>query len=695
MPELFIEILSEEIPARMQGRAADDLKRLVLIGLKEAGLKFLSAESFVTPRRLILVVDGIPKNQPDVREERRGPKADAPNKAIQGFLAANGLTIDQVERRKTQRGTFLFAARETSGRSSTDVLHGIIEGVLAAFPWPKSMRWGGYRVRWVRPMHSMVCLFDGNVIPARFGPVTAGNTTCGHRFMAPAAFAVCGFADYRDKLRAAKVMVDAAERRALIVEAAAVLAADVGLGVKADPGLLDEVAGLVEWPVVLIGHIGEDFMSLPPEVLTGAMRAHQKYFALLTPDGGLAPRFIVVANMETKDGGKAVTVGNERVLRARLSDARYFWDQDRSQTLASRVLKLGERIFHAKLGTDGEKAERLAKLAPIIAAAIPGCDKGLAARASRYAKADLTTEMVGEFPELQGLMGQYYALNDGEDASVAEAIASHYSPVGPGDACPTAPVSVAVALADKMDTLVGFFGIDEKPTGSKDPFALRRAGLGVIRLIIENGLRLPLGETIRESYQLYAVGGINFRTMDRDEPVVEGELLAFLADRLKVHLREQGVRHDLISAVFALGGEDDLVRLLSRVSALQSFLSTKDGSNLLTAYKRASNIVRIEEKKDGTRHDGAVDPDLLKQAEERALFDRLEDAVPRIDTAVASDGFVQAMAVLAELRVPIDAFFDEVTVNSDDMALRANRLRLLSRIYMALGGVADFSRIEG
>ena len=695
MPELLLEILSEEIPARMQGRAADDLKRLVTAGLKEAGLEFSSADSFVTPRRLVLVVDGIPEKQPDVREEKRGPKADAPDKAIQGFLAANGLTIDQVERRETDRGTFLFAVVETSGRAAADVLLGIVEGGLAALPWPKSMRWAGHRVRWVRPIHSMICLFDGNIVPATFGPVTAGDATRGHRFMAPDIFAVSGFVDYRDKLRVAKVMVDAAERRALIADTAATLAADAGLVVKDDPGLLDEVAGLVEWPVVLIGHIDEAFMPLPPEVLTGAMRAHQKYFALLRPDGGLASRFIVIANMETDDGGKAVTAGNERVLRARLSDARFFWDQDRSQTLESRVLKLGERIFHAKLGSDGDKAERLTELAPVIAARISGCDRDLAARASRLAKADLTSEMVGEFPELQGLMGRYYALKDGEDAAVAEAIATHYSPAGPGDTCPTAPVSIAVALADKIDTMVGFFGIDEKPTGSRDPFALRRAGLGVIRLIIENGLRLPLGETIREAYRLYAKVGTNFHAMGRDEPVVERELLDFLADRLKVHLREQGVRHDLVTAIFALGGEDDLVRLLNRVSALQGFLATEDGGNLLTAYRRASNIVRIEEKKDGVSHDGPIDPGRLQQAEERALFDRLEAAVPRIDKAVAGDGFAEAMAVLAELRAPVDAFFDKVTVNADDTALRANRLRLLSRIRLALGGVADFSCIEG
>ncbi len=695
MPELLLEILSEEIPARMQARAADDLLRLVTKGLADAGLVHGRAEAFVTPRRLALVVDGLPERQPDVREERRGPRTDAPPKAIDGFLGSVGLSRDQVSEQQTPKGTFLIAVIEKKGGPVRDILVGIVETALAALPWPKSMRWAGHRVRWVRPVQSILCLLDGAVVPVTFGPIAAGNTTRGHRFMAPQPFSVTGFADYRTRLRDAKVTLDPAERRALIARRAAELAAAEGLTVKDDPGLLDEVAGLVEWPVVRIGGIDPAYMDLPPEVLTGTMRANQKYLSLAQPNGTLAARFAVVANMETNDDGAAVIAGNERVLRARLSDAKFFWDQDRKRPLESRVGKLAERVFHAKLGTDGDRIDRLTELVRIVAPHVPGADVALAVRAASLCKADLTTGMVGEFPELQGIMGRYYALNDGEAPSVASAIAEHYAPKGPDDACPTAPLSVAVALADKIDTLVGFFGIDEKPTGSKDPFALRRAALGVIRLIVENKLRLPLGAPIREAYRLYAKSGVSFHAMGRDEPVVERELLDFLADRLKVHLREQGVRHDLVAAVFALGGEDDLVRLLDRVKALQGFLATENGANLLTAYKRASNIVRIEEKKDGIAHDGAVAEDQLRQAEERALFDGLEQAAPAIAAAVRGERFAEAMQVLAGLRAPVDAFFDNVTVNADDAGLRINRLRLLSRIRSALDGVADFSRIEG
>jgi len=695
MAELLLEILSEEIPARMQARAADDLKRLVTKGLADAGLAHGKVAAFVTPRRLALVVEGVPERQADVREERRGPRADAPQKAIDGFLGSVGLRRDQLVEQATPKGTFLIAVIEKKGGPSRDILGGIVEAALAALPWPKSMRWAGHKVRWVRPVQSILCLLDGQPVPVSFGPIAAGDTTRGHRFMAPQPFAVTGFADYNERLAAAKVMLDPAERRALIARTAGERAAAEGLTVKDDPGLLDEVAGLVEWPVVRIGRIDAAYMDLPPEVLSGTMRANQKYLSLLQADGRLAARFAVVANMETADGGAAVIAGNERVLRARLSDAKFFWDQDRKVTLESRVPKLGERVFHAKLGTDGDRVERLTGLVRVIAPHVPGAATDEAVRAALLCKADLTTGMVGEFPELQGIMGRYYALNDGEAAAVSDAVAQHYAPKGPDDACPTAPVSVAVALADKIDTLVGFFGIDEKPTGSKDPFALRRAALGIIRLIVENELRLPLGEPIREAYRLYAKGGISFHALGRDEPAVERDLLDFVADRLKVHLREQGVRHDLVAAVFALGGEDDLVRLLARVEALQGFLATEDGANLLTAYKRASNIVRIEEKKDGAAHDGAIASALLAQTEERALFDGLERATPAIAAAVNGERFGEAMSTLAGLRAPVDAFFDHVTVNADEADLRANRLRLLSRIRSALGGVADFSRIEG
>jgi glycyl-tRNA synthetase beta chain len=689
MAELILEILSEEIPARMQARAAADLQRLVSAGLKDGGLTFDGAETHVTPRRLVLVVDGLPEAQPDVSEERRGPNVEAPEKAVQGFLGSVGLTLDQVEKRETKKGTFLFAVIERKGQRTLQVLPGIIEGALAALPWPKSMRWGAHAARWVRPLHGLLCLFDGSVVPVTLGPVSSGNATAGHRFMAPAPFTVSGFADYKAKLAAAKVMLDAAERRALIKEQAEKLARSEGLTLKADQGLLGEVAGLVEWPVVLMGRIDEAFMTVPPEVLTTAMRSHQKYFSVLDEDGKLAPRFVVVANMETADGGAQIVAGNERVLRARLSDARFFWDQDCKASLESRVPGLRDRIFHARLGSDFEKVQRLRKLAVELAKFIPGADGALAERAALLCKADLPSEMVGEFPDLQGVMGRYYATKDGEDPAVAQAVAEHYSPQGPGDTCPTAPISVAVALADKIDSLAGFFAIEEKPTGSKDPFALRRAALGVIRLIIENGLRLPLTQVFAAAGNLHEAADL------ADASSVSEQLLDFFADRLKVHLKEEGVRHDLVSAVFALGGEDDLVRLLARVEALREFLGTEDGSNLLTAYKRASNIVRIEEKKDGKSFDSEADSSILAQDEEKDLHRQLEAVKPLIAEELNQERFNEAMAILAGLRSPVDAFFDQVTVNCDDPQLRENRLRLLSRIRSALGGVADFSRVEG
>ena len=516
------------------------------------------------------------------------------------------------------------------------------------------------------------------------------SKTAGHRFLAPKAFSVKNFADYKAKLKQAKVILDPAERRAAILKQAKQKAGRAKLVLKDDPALLDEVTGLVEWPVVLLGRIDPEFMDLPPEVLTTSMRAHQKYLALLDRNGDLAPRFLVVANMETADKGKAIAAGNERVLRARLADARFFWDQDRKQSLAARAPRLADIVFHAKLGSLDEKIDRVQALATRVADYVPGADKDRVRSAARLAKADLVTGMVGEFPELQGVMGRYYALADGEHPEVAEAIAEHYSPQGPNDACPSAPVSVAVALADKIDTLVGFWAIDEKPTGSRDPYALRRAALGVIRLIVENKLRLPLMEVFEPAF----FGG--------PVPVeggwgrVAGDLLDFFADRLKVALREKGVRHDLIAAVFALGGEDDLVRLLARVAALEGFLKTDDGKHLLVAYQRAANIVRIEEKRDKTRYGGAeLATDKLVQDEEKLLADRIFDAERDAEAALAREDFTGAMAALANLRKPVDDFFDKVTVNTEDSDLRANRLRLLARIGETLGRVADFSKIEG
>jgi len=694
MAELLIELFSEEIPARMQTRAADDLKRLVTDGLKGAGLSFDSAEAYATPRRLALVVGGLPEKQPDLCEERRGPRVDAPEKAIKGFLASVGLgSVDQCSTRETEKGTFLFAEIEKKGAASATVLPRLIAEAVANLPWPKSMRWAHTGFRWVRPLHSVLAVFAGRKleggIDLQGGTLAFGDTTGGHRFLAPEPFAVTGFADYRKKLAAAKVMLDPAERRAVIEKGLTDLAKERGLRVKADPGLLDEVAGLVEWPVPLLGLIDPAFMDLPPEVLTSSMRAHQKYFALESADGSLAPCFGVVANMVAADGGLRIIAGNERVLRARLSDAKFFWDQDRKQRLASRAPALKEIVFHAKLGTLDEKVDRVQALADALTVYIDGADKDRVRSAARLCKADLVTGLVGEFPDLQGIMGRYYALHDKEHADVADAIAEHYSPLGPNDRCPTAPVSVDVALADKIDTLTAFWLIDEKPTGSRDPFALRRAALGVIRLIVENGLRMPLAPVFaaaRDNMPSLAAQG-------RDNVI--GDLLDFFADRLKVHLRERGVRHDLISAVFALGGEDDLVRLLARVDALEKFLTTDDGANLLIAYKRAANIVRIEERKDKCAYDAAPDRAAFVQAEESVLNDALVKAADAARAALKTEDFTSAMSAMAALRPPVDAFFDKVTVNADDAALRANRLRLLSAIGGTLHQVADFSKIEG
>jgi glycyl-tRNA synthetase beta chain len=688
MPNLLLELLTEEIPARMQARAAEDLARLAGEKLAAAGLTSTAIRSYVTPRRLVLAIEGLPDAQPDVTEERRGPRVGAPDNAVQGFLKSAGIaSLAECEQRDTGKGVFYFAVVKRPGKPTAEVLPELLRAALLDLPWPKSMRFPAASFRWVRPIERVLCLLGSAVLPLALDGIPAGDTTNGHRFLSPDAFAVRDFADYQAKLRAAHVILDPAERRAAIAAALAKAASSAGLALKDDPALLDEVTGLVEWPVVLVGSIDPAFMKLPPEVLTTSMRAHQKYFACLDAKGELARRFLIVSNMITKDGGRAVVAGNERVLRARLSDARFFWEQDRKLPLSARVPKLRERVFYKGLGTMEDKVTRLQALAVELARYIPG-DHAEAVRSAAFlAKADLSSGMVGEFPELQGIMGRYYALHDGEEKPVADAIAEHYSPLGPHDRCPTAPVSVAVALADKIDSLVGFFSIGETPTGSKDPFALRRAALGVIRLILENTLRIPLRSAFARSFDLGRVGG--FARDPRDE------LLAFFADRLKVHLREKGVRHDLITAVFALAGEDDLVRLLARVAALNKFLGTDDGGNLLVAYRRAANIVRIEEKKDKVNYDGPADRKLLQMPEEKALAERLKSAAAKAGAALEREAFDDAMAALAALRGPVDEFFDRVTVNSDDRGLRANRLRLLSEIRATLNAVADFSEIEG
>ncbi|HEX5319070.1 MAG TPA: glycine--tRNA ligase subunit beta [Stellaceae bacterium] len=667
MGELLLELLSEEIPARMQRRAIDDLVGLVRDKLAAAEIPAATIAGYVTPRRLTVIADGIPPTQPDRSEERRGPRVGAPEAAINGFVRAAGLaSIDQCER----RGEFYFAVIQRNGQSTEAVLPGLLMEAIAALSWPKSMRFPAADLRWVRPLNSAICLFDGAEIALPLGAVPVGRATRGHRFLSPGEIAVANAADYRAKLAEGHVVIDRAERRALIAKALDAKAAGEGLKVKADEGLLEEVTGLVEYPVVLSGTIDTAFMDLPPEVLSTAMRTHQKYFSALDPNGSPAPRFLFVANNLTADNGAAIAAGNERVLRARLSDARFFWDQDRKLPLADRVGALKERVFHARLGSVYDKVERVERLAEALAAHVPGADVERVRRAACLAKADLSTGMVGEFPELQGVMGRYYALNDGEAVQVADAIADHYKPLGPGDTCPAAPDSVTLALADKIDTLTAFFGIGEPPTGSRDPFALRRAALGMIRIILENSLRLSL-----------------HRFVTRD-------VLNFVADRLKVHLREQGVRHDLIAAVFALD-ETDLVRLLARVSALQAFLDSEDGANLLIAYRRAANIVAIEERKDGQPYGGADRPALLVEPEEQALVASLDEIGGQVGGMVGRETFGPAMTALSRLRQPVDEFFDRVTVNVEVKELRENRLRLLSRIRATMNQVADFSQIEG
>ncbi|HTV89401.1 MAG TPA: glycine--tRNA ligase subunit beta [Stellaceae bacterium] len=697
MGELLLELLSEEIPAGMQRRASDDLVRLVRDKLSAAEIAPDSIRGYVTPRRLTVIANGIPARQPARTEERRGPRVGAPQQALDGFLRSAGLqSIEQCEVRDTGRGQFYFAIAERPGRAAGEVLPELLDAAIGELPWPKSMRFPAAALRWVRPLTSVICLFDGEILPLDLGQVPVGRVTRGHRFLAAGDIPVENAADYVEKLKAAFVVLDQDRRRDLIRAGLAKFAAAEGLTVKPDPALLDEVTGLVEYPVVLIGRIDDEFVrpvpdGLPPEVLATAMRTHQKYFTCLKPDGSPAPRFLFVANNLTQDDGKTIVAGNERVLRARLADARFFWDQDRKVPLADRVEALKQRIYYDKLGTMFDKAERMGRLAGFLAEQLYPRDPELgclAQRAARLAKADLSTGMVGEFPELQGAMGRYYALNDGEDAAVADAIAEHYKPLGPHDTCPTAPVSIIVALADKIDALAAFFSIGERPTGSGDPFALRRAALGVIRLIVENRLILSLGRAFSSDDQVF------LERTDSAQRSVRETILPFIADRLKAHLREEGVRHDLIAAVFALG-EDDLVRLLGRVRALQAFLDTEDGANLLTAYRRAANIVTIEERRDRCRYEPVRDHTPLRERAETTLDSQLAGLDGNLAPLLEAGIFDQAMAKLAALRRWVDEFFNEVTVNVGDRELRVARLRLLSRIRAVMNQVADFSQIEG
>jgi len=714
MPDLLLELFSEEIPARMQRRAAEDLKKLVTDALVERGFLYEGAQAFATPRRLALTIMGLPVKGQDVREERKGPRVGSPDAAIQGFLKGAGLTsIDQAKiESDPKKGEFYVAVIEKPGRATIDVLAEILPQIIRSFPWPKSMRWGAASrepgsLRWVRPLQSILCTFgpeteDPEIVRFEVDGITSGDVTFGHRFLAPEPIRVRRFDDYAPALERAKVVLDGDRRKDMILHDAKDLAFAQGLELVEDEGLLEEVAGLVEWPVVLMGSFDEAFLDIPPEVIRTTIRANQKCFVLRDPNTGkLANRFIPVSNLVATDGGRTIVGGNERVVRARLSDAKFFWETDQRVKLEDRLEKLKSIVFHEKLGTQYERVERITALAKELAPVV-GADPALAERAARLAKADLVTEMVGEFPELQGLMGRYYATLQGEHPSVAAAIEEHYKPLGPSDRVPTDSVSVAVALADKIDTLVGFWAIDEKPTGSKDPYALRRAALGVIRLVLENNLSLHLAPVFQRLMtqmgdRLAAMTG---RAGPGKSAVISAEedLLSFFADRLKVYLRDQGARHDLIDAVFALEGQDDLLMIVRRVEALGRFLDTEDGANLLAGYRRAANILRIEEKKDGRAYDGAPDLQIVNdqgQIEEKALAVVLDGAKRDAAAAIEAEDFEGAMRALSRLRQPVDSFFDKVTVNAEDAGLRANRLRLLNSIREATRTVADFSRIEG
>ncbi len=783
MPQLLLELFCEEIPARMQAKAESDLGEAIKKELSGAGLEFGAVETLGGPRRLTVIVNDLAEKSADVREERKGPKVGAPEKAVEGFMRGAGLTsIDQAQvQSDPKKGDFYVAVIETPGRAATDIIAEIVPSIIRGFHWPKSMRWGTGDLRWVRPLQRIVCVFGGNVVPFEIDGLASGNETEGHRVHGRGPFAVTDADSYKAALEGeGHVMLSREARRSKIHADAQKVCADAGLELVEDIGLLEEVTGLAEWPVVLLGEMDPAFLDLPEEVIQLSMRVHQKYFAVRDPKtGGLAPNFVVVANISAKDGGKKIAEGNSRVLSARLNDGRFFWDND----LATPLEEMGEKLktidFKKELGTIADKVERVAALARKLAPKL-GADPALAERAARLSKSDLVSEMVYEFPELQGVMGGYYAQKQGKPQAVADAIRDHYKPQGPSDAVPSEPVSIAVALADKLDTLAGFWAIDEKPTGSKDPFALRRAALGVVRIVLENDARIPLlGEIVsavcliggwelqritklirtdeieslsssvqahskaiellhgmqmgdlqtllrsplfREAYQgterwldnvevtagaiapndysdlfrqsqMHMLVGPDVRA-DEAALAVSNDLLSFFADRLKQYLRDQGKRHDLIDAVFALG-EDDLVAITNRVDALQSFLSSDDGANLLAGFKRAANILKAEEKKDGTTYQGSVNQQLLSEKQEKDLFDALQDGETKAGAALTAEDFEAAMGVLSSLRGPIDAFFDHVTVNAEDVAVRQNRLYLLSQIRSVLGQVADFTKIEG
>lgn len=708
MPDLLLELFSEEIPARMQAKAADDLRRMVTDKLVAEGLVYDGAKAFATPRRLALTVHGIPARQPDLKTERRGPKIGAPDAAVQGFLKATGLkSLDEVKIQRDPKGDFYIGLIEKPGRDAIEVLAEILPVIIRTFPWPKSMRWGARSgkpgsLSWVRPLHAITATFgmeteEPDVVKFEVDGIEAGQTTYGHRFMAPAAISVRRFEDYEAKLKAAKVILDPQARKDIIFADAKELTFAQGFELVEDQVLLDEVSGLVEWPVVMMGSFEPEYLAIPDEVIRATIRNNQKCFVVRDPNTGkLTNKFVLTANIEAADGGKTIVAGNERVIRPRLSDAKFFYETDLKTKLEDRLPKFEQIVFHEKLGTQAARIKRIERLAAEIAPLV-GADVAKAARAAHLAKADLLTEVVGEFPEVQGLMGKYYALAQGEDASVAAACEEHYKPQGPADRVPTDPVSAAVALADKIDTLVGFWVIDEKPTGSKDPYALRRAALGVIRLLIENGIRLNLTKVFDRHYDTVLESiAQRLRSAGGTFGVGKGslDLLPFFADRLKVQLREQGARHDLVDALFALGGQDDLLMIVRRVEALGKFLDTDDGKNLLAGIKRASNILSIEEKKDKRTFDGAPDAALYSLGEEKALAKAIGEVKVEASAAVAKEDFAAAMSAMAKLRPPVDAFFDKVRVNDDDAKVRENRLKLLNEIRSATRAVADFSKIQ-
>lgn len=758
MPDLLIELFSEEIPARMQRRAAQDLKKLVTDGMVEAGLTYASAAEFSTPRRLTLTVEGVLANSPTTVEERKGPRADAPDKAIEGFLRGAGLTRDQLETRDTPKGAVFFARIEKQGRPAAEVVAEVLEKTIRSFPWPKSMRWGAGSLRWVRPLQSILCILSdeagAEVVPLDVDGIVAGDRTTGHRFMSPDRFSVSNFEDYATRLKRAHVVLDPAERADAIWHDATNMAFASGLEVVEDKGLLAEVAGLVEWPVVLMGKIADDFLDLPPEVLQTSMKEHQKFFSVRNPKTGRIERFITVANRETADNGVTILAGNEKVLSARLADAKFFWENDLRVAKAGMepwLEQLKNVTFHAKLGTQAERIDRIAALARELAPVV-GAEADQAERAARLAKADLSSEMVNEFPELQGLMGRYYINALGEDAAIAVAAEEHYSPLGPSDDVPSRPVSVAVALADKIDTLTGFWAIDEKPTGSKDPFALRRAALGIIQIVLENKSSLRLQHLLTfgmwdhagkvlAAYKDDTVHNVfdfikeydalldkmpkgkarsqlvaKFGELDLQEYMkattekpsadevkrlqwlhggAQSDLLSFLHDRLKVYLRDQGIRHDIIDACIAMEGNDDLTQLVKRARALSDTLKTEDGENLIQGFKRANNILTQAEAADGVEYSYGADVKFAETDEERALFAALDQAEGQIEPALQQQDFATAMTALAGLRGPIDAFFEAVMINAENATVRRNRLNLLSRITKLCTSVADLTRIEG